>query len=324
MASKLSEHPVFSPRNHKRFCVQCRTAEDDLDSKKLLQCVRCKTGIYCSRECQKKNWPMHKRICKKLEVTWAEYDNSCKKFDEAENADSEDEGSGAIDHKMSASSHLGMALIEFAYFSTDTVERGASICENAMRKLMWCTDRSLQSCQNVQCLLVLAVCLGYDDGALKIIALLHHVNNHSITEDSPEFKDFFSHICMDELQFHSPAHYKGPGPDLIYTCLLLIRMRQLAHHRANTKKQSSTETEQNLEDSVRAVVDVCIEKCRWVLDCIPPDGDQLKAEASNELFGNTTCWLLIQDCFVLSPGVIYVFLEFSPDYEVLGESLGAE
>jgi hypothetical protein len=259
---------------------------------------------------------LHKRICKKLQATRAEYDNSCKKFDEAENADSEEKVSGAIiDHKMSASSHLGMALIEFAYFSTDTVERVASICENAMRKLMWCTDRSLQPFQNVQCLLVLAVCLGYDDGVLKIIALLHHLNNnnHSITEDSPEFKDFFSHIWMDELQLHSPAHYKGPGPDLVYTCLLLIRMRQLAHHRAKTKKQSSTETEQNLEDSVRAVVDVCIEKCSWVLDCIPPDGDPLKPEASHELFGNTSCWLLIQDCFVLTPGVIHVFLEFSPN-----------
>ena len=42
------------------FCSSC--GEDSL-GKKLLACSACKTAQYCNRECQKADWPIHKRIC---------------------------------------------------------------------------------------------------------------------------------------------------------------------------------------------------------------------------------------------------------------------
>ena len=33
-------------------------------AKKMSRCTKCKMSYYCNRECQKKNWKLHKRICK--------------------------------------------------------------------------------------------------------------------------------------------------------------------------------------------------------------------------------------------------------------------
>jgi hypothetical protein len=39
-----------------------KTAQQ-LVSKKLLQCSRCRTAQYCSADCQRANWPVHKLLC---------------------------------------------------------------------------------------------------------------------------------------------------------------------------------------------------------------------------------------------------------------------
>jgi uncharacterized C2H2 Zn-finger protein len=32
----------------------------------LLRCGRCQAARYCSRECQKQDWPSHKSVCARL------------------------------------------------------------------------------------------------------------------------------------------------------------------------------------------------------------------------------------------------------------------
>ncbi|KAF2660957.1 hypothetical protein K491DRAFT_687773 [Lophiostoma macrostomum CBS 122681] len=44
-------------------CRACGKDEKD-DGSDLLQCSRCKKAKYCSRECQKRDWKMHKATCK--------------------------------------------------------------------------------------------------------------------------------------------------------------------------------------------------------------------------------------------------------------------
>lgn len=41
-----------------RFCVQCFNSITDLK-----KCSRCKITAYCSKQCQKNNWTIHKRVC---------------------------------------------------------------------------------------------------------------------------------------------------------------------------------------------------------------------------------------------------------------------
>jgi len=41
---------------------RCATCGSQLESP--LRCSRCKTSIYCNRECQTKHWSEHKRLCR--------------------------------------------------------------------------------------------------------------------------------------------------------------------------------------------------------------------------------------------------------------------
>lgn len=43
-------------------CTQCET-----EMEKPRKCSKCRSVLYCSPECQKKNWPTHKRICHEVE-----------------------------------------------------------------------------------------------------------------------------------------------------------------------------------------------------------------------------------------------------------------
>ncbi|KAL3945426.1 MAG: hypothetical protein SGBAC_000479 [Bacillariaceae sp.] len=297
MAETLSEHIAFAPRERKRYLE----SEED----KLLQCARCKNACYCSRDCQKKNWPMHKGICKKLNACASEYDTACKHLDELQAGDAKERLEAAIADKMEASSRFVNMLIDHAYFSTDTIARGEIIYENAMRMILWCFDRSMEPFQNVQCLLVLAACLEYDEGVLKIISTLNRP--HLANEDAVKVA-----IDVAEITMGPSFEYKGEGADLVYTCLLLLHVRRLARHRERHTNPTTNETGLKLEDNLRVMMSICVERCKWVLECIPPDGDPLLPEAANELFGKLSCWQLIKDCFALTPGLMDVFLDYCP------------
>jgi hypothetical protein len=43
-------------------CACCSTAETDPE-KPLKPCAKCQTVRYCSRDCQKKDWKLHKKVC---------------------------------------------------------------------------------------------------------------------------------------------------------------------------------------------------------------------------------------------------------------------
>ncbi|KAE8441276.1 hypothetical protein EG329_005542 [Mollisiaceae sp. DMI_Dod_QoI] len=47
-----------SPAN----CTKCHKPQTDLPQA-LKRCAKCQTTLYCSRECQKNDWKVHKRVC---------------------------------------------------------------------------------------------------------------------------------------------------------------------------------------------------------------------------------------------------------------------
>ncbi|NWJ10760.1 Y7331 protein, partial [Crypturellus undulatus] len=52
-----------------KFCVECKKLPDALpDPKSLRRCKRCQNVYYCSLACQRTNWPLHKKFCKKLKL----------------------------------------------------------------------------------------------------------------------------------------------------------------------------------------------------------------------------------------------------------------
>lgn len=57
---KVYEFPDQPGRD---ICHGCRKSQGG-SVQKLSACARCKAVSYCSKECQKKDWPAHKRVCK--------------------------------------------------------------------------------------------------------------------------------------------------------------------------------------------------------------------------------------------------------------------
>ncbi|XP_054848284.1 putative protein MSS51 homolog, mitochondrial [Eublepharis macularius] len=52
-----------------RFCVECKKLPESLPNpKSLRRCKRCQNVYYCGSECQRANWPIHKKFCKKLKL----------------------------------------------------------------------------------------------------------------------------------------------------------------------------------------------------------------------------------------------------------------
>ncbi|XP_011846523.1 PREDICTED: putative protein MSS51 homolog, mitochondrial [Mandrillus leucophaeus] len=52
-----------------RFCAHCRVLPSGLsDSKVLRHCKRCRNVYYCGPECQRSDWPAHRRVCQELRL----------------------------------------------------------------------------------------------------------------------------------------------------------------------------------------------------------------------------------------------------------------
>lgn len=46
-------------------CDNCERTSAETE-RTLQRCARCKTVFYCSRDCQRQHWKIHKRVCKEL------------------------------------------------------------------------------------------------------------------------------------------------------------------------------------------------------------------------------------------------------------------
>uniref|UniRef100_A0A8C5NY29 MSS51 mitochondrial translational activator n=1 Tax=Jaculus jaculus TaxID=51337 RepID=A0A8C5NY29_JACJA len=52
-----------------RFCAHCRALPSGLsDSKVLRHCKRCRNVYYCGPECQRSDWPAHRKVCQELHL----------------------------------------------------------------------------------------------------------------------------------------------------------------------------------------------------------------------------------------------------------------
>ncbi|XP_004615468.1 putative protein MSS51 homolog, mitochondrial [Sorex araneus] len=52
-----------------RFCAHCRVLPSGLSGAKTLRrCTRCRNVYYCGPECQRSDWPTHRRVCQELSL----------------------------------------------------------------------------------------------------------------------------------------------------------------------------------------------------------------------------------------------------------------
>ncbi|KAH8767719.1 hypothetical protein BGZ57DRAFT_923204 [Hyaloscypha finlandica] len=66
-ASSSSSAPISK-------CASCSALETDPE-KPLKPCAKCQTVRYCSRDCQKKDWKLHKKICASAAQIYAQNAN---------------------------------------------------------------------------------------------------------------------------------------------------------------------------------------------------------------------------------------------------------
>uniref|UniRef100_A0A8C2PC89 MYND-type domain-containing protein n=1 Tax=Capra hircus TaxID=9925 RepID=A0A8C2PC89_CAPHI len=52
-----------------QFCAYCKALPSGLsDSKVLRHCKRCRNVYYCDPECQRSDWPTHRKVCQELRL----------------------------------------------------------------------------------------------------------------------------------------------------------------------------------------------------------------------------------------------------------------
>ena len=85
----------------------------------LKRCGRCKVSVYCSRRCQKANFPMHKGLCQRI----AKFNDVLAVGDDGVTGTDVDDGTNNA---------LADTVLELAYRSCDTIERGADLLERAL------------------------------------------------------------------------------------------------------------------------------------------------------------------------------------------------
>mmetsp|Transcript_2483 Transcript_2483/g.4252 ORF Transcript_2483/g.4252 Transcript_2483/m.4252 type:complete len:423 (+) Transcript_2483:202-1470(+) len=140
-----------------KYCVNCR---QDLSECTALRCSRCKVVHYCSRECQKSNFSLHKSYCKKISALRLQLLN-----DDPTLAENEDK-------TKACQYELAYAILTLGYHSTDTIERGKSIYDHSLleyHKLLRQDPFWVGACESV--VLLLAI-LGYDGLCLSLISFM--------------------------------------------------------------------------------------------------------------------------------------------------------
>ncbi|KAG9681899.1 hypothetical protein KCU95_g14669, partial [Aureobasidium melanogenum] len=67
-SSSSSAQPTTSESRQPavKLCAQCKKPEEDPEEKPLKPCTACKSVFYCSRDCTKAHYKVHKKECAKL------------------------------------------------------------------------------------------------------------------------------------------------------------------------------------------------------------------------------------------------------------------
>lgn len=147
-----------NPQTGKLHCLHCRQRLSENRSAtgrypRALRCSRCCVVHYCSRNCQKTNYKLHKERCKNI-------DNLKKNVDNQSRYD------------------LAYSIVDLAYVSTDTIDRGRKIYHLALVEYYQLLQLDFHYVGALESTLILLTILGYDHHLLGLIDFIFHRLEH--------------------------------------------------------------------------------------------------------------------------------------------------
>lgn len=323
-----------------KYCAHCR---QDLRECKSLRCSRCRVVHYCSRDCQKSNFSLHKASCKQIHGLRQQLDG--------------DGASCTEDERKARRFDLAYTMVTLGYKSTDTLERGKHIYECALLEYHTILRHDpfyIGACESVALLLAL---LGHDGLCLTLIHFMLHPPPLGLIEQGRDDLSMDGDDLSREgsIRFYSRATaeldddvwiYGPPGTELTFSeydkirdiipkywganvflvPLMLIKMRQSVGAPSPRLKEETVEICRQVQYSTDFLLPVLRSlfpdsQQRWGKEevCgllahvdyrkLDPEWDEDDAKPYESNRWENSCfvfWMMLKDCYAFTPGILDV------------------
>lgn len=256
------------------YCAQCHAAENE-HSAQLLTCSRCKVALYCSRQCQRHHFALHKKGCKRISSAQQE-------ADENENP--------------VAFIELADTIVQVTYRSTHSLEFARGGLTMAIHSYLDALQIEYSSIQAHKVAFLLAA-VNQDEAA---ISLLVYDTRRDDNDTEPMTTDCIPRIDRnDNVLELVPDNTEWNDTNLV--TLLFVKMKLVASFGTKRRNGNAAKlaTQQQQVNEIKARLSA--ELLEAIQECIP-----LTPTEAPSLFDQTTpfeYWCLLQDVFFLTPGV---------------------
>lgn len=322
---------------------KCRVSEVDILPTKMSRCAMCKEARYCSRECQKMHWPIHKGNCKQI----AKLRDSCLEKGPTECLKDEvksivmSNGQPGFTRIASCKEQLADMIFLEGYHSSDTMDRAATIYASAVSHYADLRDTDsewLLSVSATKTAIILAA-LDRDDMAFTLLIDSFKLGGMPVLEPPCLLPGDWVLPLMNcgralpECIFHGHGQAQSFPEVVKYTILLLVKLRLISNGRIELF--AKTDAGDHLKPAVPTISKfVCGDKAfphqqrhdidrllaspgvkvaaKKLRDCILlstgiDEGERFRECLPDEFLH------LIQDCYFLSPGVSDLLFEILPE-----------
>lgn len=281
----------------KEYCTHCRLDLSE-ENTRTLKCSRCQVFHYCSRDCQKANFKLHKALCKRI--------HSCR---EKANA-SEDEEKNSC-HKNQYD--LANSILKLCYLSTDTIDRGMTSYNTALVEYCRLLRQDFFYPGAYASTMILLAILGHDDYCQALHKFLLVSSEEEVrdgryaTTPASYYEWNFGTFDSNESTFHMGFKDEKIGAQLkamsILVPLLLVETRKQA-------KSSSSKPSFEAVHYARNIGDFAGYQAPILRSLFPYSRESFKQEEVDRMFGEgfkcfPTFWMMIQDCYAFNPELLY-------------------
>lgn len=306
-AAKMAQDLLPCDAPAKSFCSQCRE-----EHAALQQCARCHLAKYCSRTCQKKHFALHKHICKR--VALLQTNLAATAGNDAGERNSHDDRETEL--------LLGHSIVEMAYRSTDTIERGHELYVSALRHYLeclrlWSDDGPGQvPLELVDTIGLLLVAVGRHEASVSFLSYCYSLPPNKDTQkncaiDENDFNEGVNVWVYPRCSPYSDMFISSSTENLIPTptlqslvTVLLIKLRILGDFGKVGSPSFLGEQRKHAQSILDKIVALDPSVPERILECAHGrEGSFLSPHTPEDL------WYLLQDCFMLSPGVFDLLYE---------------